>query len=276
MTYNDGTLEITPITLTVTTESATIVDNGSVLTAPGTIEGLLAKDKEVVIFEVTGKQVGVGSSTNTYKLTWPEVAEADADAVRSLAVEDGVETGEALGESLKLSDNYTIVEDLGTLIINPNTDNPPTDNPPTDNPPTDNPPTDNPPTDNPPTENPPTDNPPTENPPTDNPPTTTTTTTEEVVPIATVGQTVQAVATTTIPDEQVPLAGVLGQQRGIEADDSSVLGQRRAAAEAGVLGARRDAETSDANHMAMYLMLMGIATGVGGAYTFSRRKKRED
>ena len=85
-----------------------------------------------------------------------------------------------------------------------------------------------------------------------------------------------AAETTTIPDEEVPLAGVLGAQRGIEADDSSVLGQRRAAAEAGVLGARRDAETSDANHMAMYLMLMGIATGVGGAYTLSRRKKHEN
>ena len=45
---------------------------------------------------------------------------------------------------------------------------------------------------------------------------------------------------------------------------------------AGVLGARRDAETSDANHMAMYLMLMGLATGVGGAYATGRRRKHEN
>ena len=82
------------------------------------------------------------------------------------------------------------------------------------------------------------------------------------------------VATTTIPDDAVPLAGVLGQTRGIEADAASVLGARVPASQ-GVLGARRDAQTADSNQMALYLILMGIATGVGGAYITSRRHKRD-
>ena len=41
------------------------------------------------------------------------------------------------------------------------------------------------------------------------------------------------------------------------------------------LTARRDAQTSDSNQMALYLILMGIATGVGGAYVTARRHKRD-
>ncbi|SCY01245.1 hypothetical protein SAMN02910292_00606 [Lachnospiraceae bacterium XBB2008] len=244
-----GKLTILPIELKVTTGSAEKEYDGTALTKDDATLSILSDDVEKLPDEISVKATGTitlaGETPNTYDMIW-----------------DGAN-----------ENNYKVAEeDLGTLKVT-TSDEPTPDNPTPDNPTPVNPTPVNPTPVNPTPVNPTPDNPA----PVITPePETVTTTAEEVVPVANVAQTVQAAETTTIPDEEVPLAGVLGAQRGIEADDSSVLGQRRAAAEAGVLGARRDAETSDANHMAMYLMLMGIATGVGGAYTLSRRKKHEN
>ena len=78
--------EIRKIDLTVTTESATKVYDGSPLTAPGEIEGLVEGD---ATFTVTGTIANEGSETNTYELDW-------------------------VGNK---ADNYNITENLGTLTI---------------------------------------------------------------------------------------------------------------------------------------------------------------
>ncbi len=62
------TYKITPKEYTVTTESAKKVYDGTALTAGGKIEGIV--DGEVVVVHTTGSQTEVGSSNNTYSLTW--------------------------------------------------------------------------------------------------------------------------------------------------------------------------------------------------------------
>ena len=68
------TYEITPREYTVTTDGAEKVYDGKPLTASGHVINL-AKD-ETVILTVTGAQTNVGSSDNTYTLTWEGTAKA--------------------------------------------------------------------------------------------------------------------------------------------------------------------------------------------------------
>ena len=84
----DGTIKITPATLTVTTPDASKVYDGSALKAEGGYFGLM--DGETVNFVTTGSQTDKGSSTNTYELQW---------------------TGSAK------ESNYTVSESLGTLTV---------------------------------------------------------------------------------------------------------------------------------------------------------------
>ena len=83
----DGKLTITPAPLTVTTDSDSKVYDGTALTAPGSITGLVGDD--TVTFTVTGSQTDVGSSDNTYSIDWGNTK----------------------------SSNYTVVETLGTLNV---------------------------------------------------------------------------------------------------------------------------------------------------------------
>ena len=62
------TLTISKRELTVTTESASKSYDGTPLTAPGRVEGLV--DGETVELRLTGSQTEVGSSDNTYELAW--------------------------------------------------------------------------------------------------------------------------------------------------------------------------------------------------------------
>lgn len=93
ITYVNGAITINPAVLTVVTESDAKVYDGTALTASGTMDGLV--NNETATFEVTGSQTEVGSSTNTYAITWDGTAK---------------ET------------NYTISETLGTLTITENED----------------------------------------------------------------------------------------------------------------------------------------------------------
>ena len=68
VTKVEGTIKITPATLTVKTDSATKVYDGSKLTADGSIKGLV--NGETANFTVTGSQTDVGSSENTYTIDW--------------------------------------------------------------------------------------------------------------------------------------------------------------------------------------------------------------
>ena len=91
----DGKLTITPAPLTVTTDSANKVYDGTALTAPGSITGLV--NDETVTFTVTGSQTDVGSSTNTYSIVWGNVKAA----------------------------NYSLTEELGTLTVTAQSITPP-------------------------------------------------------------------------------------------------------------------------------------------------------
>ena len=88
----EGTLSITPATLTITTGTATREYDGTALTADGSISGFV--NNETATFTVTGSQTEVGSSDNTYTITW------DGTAVES---------------------DYTLSEDLGTLTVTAST-----------------------------------------------------------------------------------------------------------------------------------------------------------
>ena len=84
----EGTLTVTKAKLTITTPDATKNYDGKPLTSDGSIEGLV--NGETVTFKTTGSQTRVGSSTNTYSLTWDGTAQEG---------------------------NYEIVEKLGTLKV---------------------------------------------------------------------------------------------------------------------------------------------------------------
>ena len=62
------TYKITPKEYTVTTDSAKKVYDGTALTAGGRVNDLV--DGETVTLKITGSQTEVGSSNNTYSLTW--------------------------------------------------------------------------------------------------------------------------------------------------------------------------------------------------------------
>ena len=84
----DGEIQITPAPLSIETGSATKTYDGSALTnATLKVDGLVAGD--VVTGRTTGSQTEVGSSENTYTLTWGEVD----------------------------SENYEISEQLGVLTV---------------------------------------------------------------------------------------------------------------------------------------------------------------
>ena len=73
----EGTLTITPATLTIVTEGATKAYDGTELTAAGNISGFVTPtggEKETATFAVTGSQTEVGKSDNTYTLTWDGTA----------------------------------------------------------------------------------------------------------------------------------------------------------------------------------------------------------
>ena len=62
------TYQITPREYTVTTDSAEKTYDGTALTAGGRVNNLV--EGETVTFKMTGSQTEVGSSNNTYSLTW--------------------------------------------------------------------------------------------------------------------------------------------------------------------------------------------------------------
>lgn len=72
VTAHGGELVITPAPYSVTTESATKVYDGTALTAPGKIGGLL--EGETANLKVTGSQTKVGASENTYAIEWTGTA----------------------------------------------------------------------------------------------------------------------------------------------------------------------------------------------------------
>ena len=72
ITYDRGVLVITPAPYSVTTESATKVYDGTALTAPGKIDGLV--NGETANLKVTGSQANVGASENTYAIEWTGTA----------------------------------------------------------------------------------------------------------------------------------------------------------------------------------------------------------
>jgi surface protein len=84
--------EIAPATLTVTTPSAQKQYDGAALTSAGTIEGFV--NGETAEFVTTGSQTGVGSSSNSYAISWNGTAKQA---------------------------NYTISETVGTLEVTANT-----------------------------------------------------------------------------------------------------------------------------------------------------------
>ncbi len=86
--YIDGSIKITPATLTIKTESASKSYDGKALTAPGSIDGLV--NNETATFEVTGNITKVGTTPNSYKLTWDGTADES---------------------------NYTVDETVGTLEV---------------------------------------------------------------------------------------------------------------------------------------------------------------
>ncbi|MDM8204475.1 hypothetical protein QUW03_08890, partial [Faecalicoccus acidiformans] len=68
-----STVTITPAPVTVTTESATQVYDGTALTARGSIEGLV--NNETATLNVTGSQTNVGSSKNIALIVWNGTAD---------------------------------------------------------------------------------------------------------------------------------------------------------------------------------------------------------
>ncbi len=90
ITKNEGTLRVTPATLTITTGSAEKIYDGTPLTeGTATITGLVGIETATVA--ATGSQTDAGESTNTYSITWGTAS---------------------MG-------NYWITEQLGTLTITP-------------------------------------------------------------------------------------------------------------------------------------------------------------
>lgn len=81
----DGEIQITPAPLSIETGSATKTYDGSALTNTTLkVDGLVAGD--VVTGRTTGSQTEVGSSANTYTLTWGEVDPANYEITEQLGV----------------------------------------------------------------------------------------------------------------------------------------------------------------------------------------------
>ena len=86
-----GTLTVKPAPLTVSTDSASKVYDGTALTAAATISGLISADEGKATVTATGSITDSGSTTNAYTIDWGPVN----------------------------SDNYAITEELGTLAVTP-------------------------------------------------------------------------------------------------------------------------------------------------------------
>ncbi len=92
LTVNDGVrLTVLPKPATVSTGSAEKVYDGTALTAPGTLTGLVASDESKVTWNATGTITDAGTASNTYTINWGDVN----------------------------PNNYAITENLGTLIVKP-------------------------------------------------------------------------------------------------------------------------------------------------------------
>lgn len=81
ITYVDGTIVINPAPLVITTQSGTKVFDGTALTAPGSVSGLV--NGETAAVNTTGSQTAVGSSTNTYNMAWNGTAKASNYVIQS-------------------------------------------------------------------------------------------------------------------------------------------------------------------------------------------------
>ena len=88
------TYQITPKAVIITTDSDTRVFNDQPLTAPGRVDGIVAG--ETYGFTVTGTQTYVGSSANSYQMTWAKKGENKYTAKKS---------------------NYKVEENIGTLTV---------------------------------------------------------------------------------------------------------------------------------------------------------------
>ena len=90
----DKTYQITPKAVIITTDSKERVFNDQPLTAPGRVDGIV--DGETYGFTVTGTQTYVGSSANSYQMTWAKKGENKYTAKKS---------------------NYKVEENIGTLTV---------------------------------------------------------------------------------------------------------------------------------------------------------------
>ena len=93
LTENLGTLEITPATVTITTEGGEKEYDNTPLTGKASLIGLAPADDGNVTVEATGSQTVPGESENAYTINWGSVNAA----------------------------NYTVTEEIGTLKVTPNT-----------------------------------------------------------------------------------------------------------------------------------------------------------
>ena len=104
-------LTVTQATVTIVTPNESKVYDGTALTADGTMTGLV--NGETAGFVTTGSQTYVGSSANTYEITWAPEEEA---AVQS-ADEETLYTAK--------KSNYIINETVGTLTVTDGTEEEP-------------------------------------------------------------------------------------------------------------------------------------------------------
>lgn len=78
----EGVITINKAPLTVVTENATKVYDGTALTANGTITGLV--NGETATLNVTGTQTDVGTSDNTYTITWGTAKETNYEVKETI------------------------------------------------------------------------------------------------------------------------------------------------------------------------------------------------
>lgn len=91
----DGKIVIHPATLTIITPTEKKTYTGTPLTAEGTITGFVNEtERQEVTFTTTGTITNAGSTENSYSITWPQNGTAKAT-------------------------NYTIVQTVGTLTVDP-------------------------------------------------------------------------------------------------------------------------------------------------------------
>ena len=102
------TYQITPKSVTITTESKTRAFDGTALTAGGKVEGIVSG--ETYGFKTTGSQTYVGSSQNTYEMVW-----ADSEVEGTSGTYTAKKT------------NYTVTESIGTLVVTAGTPENPLD-----------------------------------------------------------------------------------------------------------------------------------------------------